>query len=32
LPHTRAMVRLHDRTIGLLDADLLFQTLNRSLA
>jgi len=31
-PYTRAVVRLHGRTIGLLDADLLFHTLNRSLA
>lgn len=32
LPHTRAVVRWQGRTIGLLDADLLFHTLTRSLA
>jgi chemotaxis-related protein WspD len=31
-PHTRAVVRWQGRTIGLLDAGLLFETLNRSLA
>jgi chemotaxis-related protein WspD len=31
-PHTRAVVRWQGRTIGLLDAALLFETLNRSLA
>jgi len=32
LPHTRAVVRWQGRTIGLLDVNLLFHTLNRSLA
>jgi len=32
LPHLRAVVRWQGRTIGLLDAELLFHTLNRSLA
>jgi chemotaxis-related protein WspD len=31
-PHTRAVVHWQGRTIGLLDAALLFETLNRSLA
>jgi chemotaxis-related protein WspD len=31
-PHTHAVVRWQGRTIGLLDAKLLFETLNRSLA
>jgi chemotaxis-related protein WspD len=31
-PHTRAVMRWQGRTIGLLDAGLLFETLNRSLA